>query len=235
VALGPGTYSINPVAARPADSAGGSSLLREELACVHLGSGHWQQQEVTEAADVHMADANGVQQQVAWQRGPCVKQSDSPTVASDAAVGAVTVPAAGTGVGDAGDPRTSAGEVDSGDSAAAVATFEAQLAACDGNRDDQEAVLKAWLDALLPDQQPGQQCAAQQQQQQQALQGAQHEQRGPADIDIADVDVGDLEAATAAALQLAAQQAVGDGAHGAGADLHPEEDFGDLLDLLLDA
>lgn len=231
VALGPGTYSINPVAARPADSAGGSSVLREELASVHLSSGHRQQQELVQSGDVHMADPQGMQQQqVASQQGPFVKQSDSPTHVNDAAVDAVTVPAV-AGVADAADLKRSAGEIESADSAAAVATFEAQLAACDGNRDDQEAVFKAWLDALLPDQQ---QQGAAQQQQQAALQDTQHEQQGTADIDIADVDVSDLEAATAAALQLAAQQAAG-GAQGPGADLNPEEDFGDLLDLLLDA
>jgi hypothetical protein len=171
---------------------------------------------------MHMANPQSMQQQqVANQQGPFVKQSGSPVAANTAEAAALTAPgAAGGPCADLKLPCS--GEAESAEAAAAV--FEAQLAACAGNRDSQEAVFKAWLDALLPaDQQPGQQHAAQQQQ------GIQQEQQVTADIDISD-----LEAATAAALQLAAQQAVGC-AQEAGAELNPEEDFNDLLDLLLDA
>lgn len=227
----------------------GTSALREGLAGVSLGSGHWQvHQHHLQGQDMHMHDdcpsmqqlqevgagsACAEQQVVDTQEQHLMQQQQSPCA-----------------------------EFDSADTAAAAATFEAQLAACCGNRDSQEAVFRAWLDALLPNQ--GDQQAQQPAQQGDGSPLAQHsgqegqqapasppefegmyqqQQQGEVDAHQQPSLVADLTAefdydvdAAAAALHLAAQRAVEQGVGDEGGDaLNPEEDFRELLDLLLDA
>jgi hypothetical protein len=147
-------------------------------------------------------------------------------------------------------------DFDAVDTAAAAETFEAQLAACCGNKESQEAVFKAWLDALLPnsnEQQPAPQHGLPQQHQQpgsasaspdtaqehsfgqqQEDDGSQQQLAEAADGDLSEFAAADVDAA-AAALQLAVQDAAEEGLQGPGDSLNPEEDFKELLDLLLDA
>jgi hypothetical protein len=243
----------------------GTSVLREELAGVSLGSDHTWQQQMLAPADMHMADAHGGPHaqlqgmQLDAHGTPCM-QSGSPTGVEDGGLGMqMQLMAAGAAgcaeQGAAVQERSPGTEFDSADTAAAAATFEAQLAACCGNKDSQEAVFKAWLDALLPN-------GEQQRQQQQALsasvsladpgpayydlQQQQQQQHLGTDADAhaslglaaaaggADVGAG-AAAAAAVPLQLAAQRAAQVVQEAGGDGLNPEEDFRELLDLLLDA
>lgn len=238
----------------------GTSVLREELAGVSLGSEHWQPQ--MQASDMHMTDAADMHQH-SMQYDPqhaqqvSCKQSGSPLEGSHAANPGYGMDlqhaAAGIPCGD----TSPVGEFDSVDTAAAAATFEAQLAACRGNKQSQEAVFKAWLDALLPgvdeqQLQQGQQAMPQapmQHNQMSPASASPSQQGGPYQDDLGEpgcqqqhqadaVEGFPLEEAAvdvdtaAVALQLAAQRA----AEGEGNDsINAEEDFRELLDLLLDA
>lgn len=295
--MGPVT-SLQSLRSGMADSQGGSSGLREELAGVSLDN--WapvqQQQQHTEheAADLLMADAAApdlcdMHQQVHTLLGMAEhnkashgKQPSSPGAAAAAASGGINLQQQGS------DQLSPHADFDSVDTAAAAATFEAQLAACCGNKDSQEAVFRAWLDALLPQGAQGGQNKQQEQVPQQShrsnqlqqfaadLQAALGLQPGPvvdasnasppsapascnpppvqlshqeqeqspevhthADHEFGDNDDIDLEAA-AAALHLAAQRACLEAEDNEGPDaedacLNPEEDFRELLDLLLDS
>jgi hypothetical protein len=213
--------------------------------------------------DMHMADAAGMLQQMqemqyAGQHGQrsTPSQSGSPVGGNPPAKAHFSMQmqnsAAGTGRAEhdaqeqhASQQQSPAADFDSVNTAAAAATFEAQLAACCGNKESQEAVFKAWLDALLPNsdvqhpQQPGSAYASptaqdQSSEQQQEEEGTQQQQAAAADGDLSEFAAADVDAA-AAALQLAVQDAANEGLQGQGDSLNPEEDFKELLDLLLDA
>lgn len=266
--MGPGVLGTGLAHLRT-DSQG-TAVLREELAAVSLGSADyaWQQQMLAPPADVHMTDAAGTHAQQLQgmqldvpQQGPCM-QSGSPTGAAPAGgfgMQMQLMAAAGLGCAEQGavQERSPVAEFDSADTAAAAATFEAQLAACCGNKDSQEAVFRAWLDALLPNgeqqqhpqalqQQPMQQQQPQQQplsasvspaehspayyeQQQQHLEADEQAPPGFA------AGTEDLDA-VAAGLHLTAQRVTAqDVQEGGDNSLNPEDDFRELLDLLLDA
>lgn len=224
-----------------ADSQGTSGL-REGLAGVTLSSGHWQHQ-VQGHEDLAMHEV--------CAEHPAMQLQDACAEQDAAAAEAQHL------------MQSPVAEFDSADTAAAAAAFEAHLAACCGDRDSQEAVFKAWLDALLPhqgDQEPQQQLPAQQggvspehQPQQQASgspqEGMYHQQQemqvqcpvqqhGFGEGDLPPDFDDEVDAAAAAALHMAAQRAAEEpeGLQEAGHDaLNPEEDFRELLDLLLDA